>query len=217
MKYIQWLLISLFFMPIQVLAFELFPMVQMVEDLGKRNTTFFKVSNASLAPLPIEVVATKRNVVLNNDETLSETGDFIIFPPQAMIAPGKSQTIKVQYIGDPKEITESYRIIVSQLPLKDASGNDSVQMLFRIGALLFVAPQKTHEQYSARIDKNEANTPMLIIENTGSRVIELDKETFSVDWNGDSHSWGWDVLEPVLPMQYLAPNQRVEVNVETLL
>ncbi|HDM8130668.1 TPA: molecular chaperone [Vibrio harveyi] len=218
MKTLRILFFILIYIPAQVLAFELFPMVQFLSDSGKETTVFFKVTNTSLAPLPIEVTGVKRLVEFNNEESLLETDDLMIFPPQVLIQPGKSQTIKVQYIGAPKGVAESYRLIVSQLPLKaDEVEKDAIQMLFRIGALVFVSPQDAQDQYSSEITVSNDNKPNLKISNTGSSVIELNKHTYSVDWQGQRKRWDWEQLEPVLPMQYLVPNQKVQVNVESLL
>lgn len=204
-------------LPINAFAFELFPMVQFSDDLGARATTFFKVTNTSLVPLPVEVTAVKRHVVFNNEETLNETDDLLVFPPQVLIAPGKSQSIKVQYIGNMKKNAESYRIIVSQLPLKSGVDSDSIQMLFRIGALLFVSPNDVQEQYSSDIILDKSNVPHLRITNTGSSVIELDKKNYGVTWEGKKIDWSWQQVEPILPMQYLVPNQTVQVSAQDLL
>ncbi|MGR5133761.1 fimbria/pilus periplasmic chaperone [Vibrio alfacsensis] len=217
MRFIKLLVISIILMPIQVLAFELFPMVQGVDDLGKGTSTFFKVTNTSLAPLPLEITTSKRSVEFNNEETLLETDDLMVFPPQILIPPGKSQTIKVQYIGPPKPFAESYRLIVTQLPLKSESEKDAIQMLFRIGALVFVSPQSAQDNYVSEVKVNSENTPELSISNTGTSIIELSKHSYSVEWNGQKRVWNWEQLESLLPMQYLVPNQQVKVNAESLL
>ncbi|MFH0274812.1 hypothetical protein [Vibrio jasicida] len=124
----------------------------------------------------------------------------------------------MQYIGAPKGVAESYRLIVSQLPLKaNEVEKDAIQMLFRIGALVFVSPQDAQDHYSSEIIVSNGKKPNLKISNTGSSVIELNKHTYSVDWQGQTKRWDWEQLEPVLPMQYLVPNQKVLVNVESLL
>ncbi|BCN26352.1 fimbria/pilus periplasmic chaperone [Vibrio alfacsensis] len=210
------LLLSFILMPIQVLAFELFPMVQSLEDLGKGTTAFFKVTNTSLVPLPVEITTGKRSVKLNNQEMLLDTEDLMVFPPQIMIPPGKSQTVKVQYIGAPKQSAESYRIIVSQLPLKSEAEKDAIQMLFRIGALVFVSPQSAKDDYTSAVNTNSDNTPELVISNTGTSILELSRHSYSVEWNGQKKVWNWEQLESLLPMQYLVPNQQVKVNAESL-
>ncbi|MET2852254.1 fimbria/pilus periplasmic chaperone [Vibrio owensii] len=217
MKTLRLLFLILIYMPAQALAFELFPMVQFLSDSGKEATVFFKVTNTSLTPLPIEVTGVKRHVEFNNEEELVDTDELMIFPPQVLIQPGKSQTVKVQYTGAPKSVAESYRLIVSQLPLKASDvEQDTIQMLFRIGALIFVSPQSAQEQYTSKIILSNKK-PNLQIRNTGSSVIELNKHNYSVSWQGETKRWNWEQLEPVLPMQYLIPNQQVQVSVESLL
>ncbi|EOE4687249.1 fimbria/pilus periplasmic chaperone [Vibrio vulnificus] len=217
MKRICLLTILLFFFHRQTLAFELFPMVQFLDDAGKGATVFFKITNTSLAPLPVELIPIKREVSLNNNETLSETDELMVFPPQVLIEPGKSQSIKVQYIGEPKQSAASYRLIASQLPLKNEASSDSIQMLFRIGALIFVSPQDALADYSSHLTQGENDTVQLTIRNDGTSVLELTKLSHEVSWHNQKKSWSWVELEPLLPMQYLVPNQSVVVNVQSLL
>ncbi|ELX4208352.1 molecular chaperone [Vibrio vulnificus] len=217
MKRICLLTILLFFFHRQTLAFELFPMVQFLDDAGKGTTVFFKITNTSLAPLPVELIPIKREVSLNNNETLSETDELMVFPPQVLIEPGKSQSIKVQYIGEPKQSAASYRLIASQLPLKNEASSDSIQMLFRIGALIFVSPQDARADYSSHLTQGENDTVQLTIRNDGTSVLELTKLSHEVSWHNQKKIWSWVELEPLLPMQYLVPNQSVVVNVQSLL
>lgn len=217
MKYFLMLCLFLITLPLRVMAFELFPMVQFLDDMGTHSTTFFKITNTSLVPLPIEILTVKRNVKTNNDESLSDTDDFFVFPPQVLIPPGKSQMVKVQYIGEPKTHAESYRLMVSQLPLKGKSDEDSVQMLFRIGALVFISPPSVEDNYSSKIVINEKSEPNLEIKNLGTSVIALNQHQYSVDWQGNKKKWDWDELESLLPMQYLVPNQSVKISAEKLL
>ncbi|MGF1901701.1 fimbria/pilus periplasmic chaperone [Aliivibrio sifiae] len=200
----------------QVSSFELFPMVNFFSDSGKSTSGFFKITNTSLQQLPVEIVVNQRLISGDQPEELTNTDDIFVFPPQAMIAPGASQTIRVQYVGSAKKFAESYRLIVSQLPLKDDMGDDSIQMLFRIGGLIFVSPHNAEEKIASRILLNEKEEPVLKIDNLGNSVIEVSKHSFKNKWQDNSYTWKWEQIEPFIPLHYLVPGQNVSVPVTEL-
>ncbi|MBD1569427.1 molecular chaperone [Aliivibrio sp. S10_S31] len=214
-KQIYVFLLTLIF-PFHLSAFELFPMVNFFSDHGKDSSGFFKITNASLQPLPVEIEVRKRQVTGEESEVLIESADIFVFPLQALIAPGASQTIKVQYIGSPKEIAESYRLIVSQLPLKDEMGSDSIQMLFRIGGLVFVSPNKVNETVKSQLSTNENNQSVLMIDNVGSSVVDVSKQTWNVSLDDKKYTWKWSDIEPFISLQYLVPGQSASLLVSDL-
>ena len=200
----------------QASSFELFPMVNFFSDSGKNTSGFFKITNTSLQQLPIEIVVNQRLISGDQPEELINTDDIFVFPPQAMIAPGSSQTVRVQFVGSPKKHAESYRLIVSQLPLKDDMGDDSIQLLFRIGGLIFVSPQNAEEKIVSHILLNEKAEPVLKIDNLGSSVIEISKHSFKNEWKENSYTWKWEQIEPFIPLHYLVPGQNVSIPVTEL-
>ena len=132
-------------------AFELFPMVTFLSDQGSKSEYFFQVNNSTDQPLPLEIFVKQRHISGEESEQLVDSDDFFIFPPQVLIQPDKTQMIKVKYIGEPTDISKSYRIIFSQLPIKDEVTQSSIKMLFQIGALVFVSPNKVQKTVTAKI------------------------------------------------------------------
>nr|WP_198557140.1 fimbria/pilus periplasmic chaperone [Enterovibrio nigricans] len=82
-------------------AFELLPMVSFFSDHGAKSEQFFQINNTTGLPLPLEISVKERNIVGDEEETLKDTDDFFVFPPQALIPPGKTQMVKVKYLGAP--------------------------------------------------------------------------------------------------------------------
>jgi len=95
------------------------PMVFELAASGSKSTTSLRVNNNKSAPLTIEVEPSRISLDESGNETrtLAED-DFLIYPPQTILQPGKTQVIKVKYVGDPTiDASQAYRISVKQLPV----------------------------------------------------------------------------------------------------
>jgi len=109
---------------------------------GPRSRADIRVINRSDRPLPIEAVVSRvthdaqGTLIVERDEA-----DFLVLPMQAMLPPGGSQILKVQWLGDPV-IAESraYRISVNQLPVTEPGGDAAIQVLMNLAVIVHVAP-----------------------------------------------------------------------------
>ena len=65
----------------------------------------------------------------------------MVFPPQAVIPPGGTQSFRVQWVGAPDiKKSQGFMAYVNQLPVKMKAGDSGVQMVFSFGVLVNVAP-----------------------------------------------------------------------------
>src|SRR6478609_2043182 len=96
------LALASFSLPQMVQAMTVQPVVIDLQTSGRSMTQVVTVENTFANPLPVELRV--------EDLTLDENGvhasghqsdDLLVFPPQALIAPGETQTFRVQYVGDP--------------------------------------------------------------------------------------------------------------------
>ena len=109
---------------------------------GPRSRADIRVINRSDQPLPIEAVVSSvthdaqgRPIVERNE------ADFLVLPMQAMLPPGGSQILKVQWLGDPLiEESRAYRISVNQLPVTVPGGDAAIQILMNLAVIVHVAP-----------------------------------------------------------------------------
>lgn len=200
-----------------IYAFELFPMVASYSDQGSKSEQFFQVNNTTGQPLPLEIFVKQRDVSGENAELLSDSDDFFIFPPQALIQPGKTQMVKVKYIGDPINISKSYRIVFSQLPIKDDATKSSIKMLFQIGALVFVSQNNVENNVTAKVTYLDGKPKGLLVENLGTGVIAIPELSFNVTSDHASHTWAWDNIKHLFDRQFLVPGENTRISVETLL
>lgn len=215
-RLISSILYFLLFLSMPVKAFELMPMIESFSDVGTNTEKFFQLKNTSEQPLPVEVFAKERIVEGYSREKLVDSEDFFIFPPQIMVPPGKTQMIKVKYIGEPTETAKSYRLVFSQLPIKDSIEQSSIKMLFQIGALAFVSPGHADYILDAEIRPNDGDDMVLALTNTGTGVLALPELKFEVQSGTEKIDWSWEQLQPLMDRQFLVPGEKVDVPVDTL-
>jgi fimbrial chaperone protein len=148
-------------------AMRVSPMVAEISVTGAGSSARIEVGNDEKAPLPFETHISRLEI--DRDGNLSQTPadeDFLVFPPQGLIAAGGSQTIRVQWLGDPHlASSRSYFLEVRQLPVAlqpDASADRTsvhVMINYRIEALITVAPAGAKSKVSIVSIDPEMITP----------------------------------------------------------
>ena len=118
------------------------PVVIDLQTAGRSMSQVITVENTFSTPLPVEL--TVQQLELGTDgvkQTGKDPGDLLVFPPQALIAPGQTQTFRVQYVGDPAIAkSKHYYITVAQLPVKLPEGQSAIQILYNFQVLVSVGP-----------------------------------------------------------------------------
>ena len=112
------LLVSLF-APSAAEAFKFSPIEMVFAAAGRGATRTFQITNAHDQPIAVEIRIAARSMTLNGEDVLSDAEDlFVAFPSQAIVFPGKSQSIRVQWLGDPSPERElAFRMVAEQLPI----------------------------------------------------------------------------------------------------
>jgi fimbrial chaperone protein len=86
-------------------------LIDMSTSGGK--TSQISVVNDGAKPLPVEIIVSRIDLDENGEIKSAPAGDdFLIFPPQAMVAPGATQAFRLQWVGDP-QIKKSQSYIFS--------------------------------------------------------------------------------------------------------
>ena len=118
------------------------PVVIDLQTAGRSMSQVIQVENTFATPLPVEL--TIQELELTPDgvkQTGKDPGDLLVFPPQAIIAPGQTQTFRVQYVGDPGLAkSKHYYVTVAQLPVKLPEGQSAIQILYNFQVLISVSP-----------------------------------------------------------------------------
>jgi P pilus assembly chaperone PapD len=136
-------------------------------------------------------------------QTGKDPGDLMVFPPQALIEPGQTQTFRIQYIGDPALAkSKHYYITVAQLPVKLPEGQSAIQILYNFQVLVSIAPSGIKpliQVQGAELGRNQAGKPIAVVtvanESTAHgylanghlRIVEKDasgKQVFSKTLSG---------------------------------
>jgi P pilus assembly chaperone PapD len=123
------------------LAMTVQPVVIDLSTAGQGMSQVITVQNSFTNPLPVEL----RVESLSFDDKGAhgdgkDPGDLLVFPPQALIPPGQTQSFRVQYVGDPPAKSKHYYVTVAQLPVKLPDGQSAIQILYNFQVLVSVAP-----------------------------------------------------------------------------
>lgn len=144
------------------------PVVIDLSVSGRGMSQVITVENTFATPLPVEL----RVEELAFDETgVKGTGkaseDLLIFPPQALIQPGQTQTFRIQYVGDPDlKASKHYYVTVAQLPVKLPEGQSAIQILYNFQVLVSVSPAGAKPALaiqSAEVGKNAEGKPAPVL------------------------------------------------------
>ncbi len=144
------------------------PVVLDLQPVGRAMSQVVTVENTFTNPLPIEM----RIGAVTFDEagahpTDKDPGDLLVFPPQALIQPGQTQSFRVQYVGDPRlSISKHYYVTAAQLPVKMPEGQTAIQILYNFQILVSVAPPGGRPDLqikAAEIGLNDKGEPIPVI------------------------------------------------------
>jgi fimbrial chaperone protein len=144
------------------------PVVIDLKQSGNGMTQIITVENTFATPLPVELRVQALELDENGvKQTGQDPGDLLIFPPQALIQPGQTQTFRVQYVGDPDlKASKHYYVTVAQLPVKLPEGQSAIQILYNFQVLVSIAPPGTKSAVaiqSATVGHNEAGKPIPVL------------------------------------------------------
>ncbi len=169
-------------------AFEVRPLIHNLEPLGRQSSSTFTVGNPSDQPLPIEVSISQRAFDADGNESLvAADGDFLVFPPSVVIPSGGSQSLRIQWLGNP-EISESqsYYAQVTQLPIDLTEDADSqLQFILAFNVAVHVSPTNSEavlEVIDADLRSDDDGTTFLdaTLENSGARYSYASNLTITV-------------------------------------
>lgn len=197
-------MISAVALPMQVSAMTVQPVVIDLQTAGRDMSKIITVENTFASPLPVELTIQELKLTEDGVQlTGKDPGDLLVFPPQALIQPGQTQTFRVQYVGDPAlAASKHYYITVAQLPVKLPEGKSAIQILYNFQVLISVSPSGAKPALSitsAQVGKNAAGKPVPVVTVTNAsaahgylssgrlRIVEKDssgKEVFRKTFSG---------------------------------
>ena len=123
-------------------AMSVTPIVIEMVSTGRHSKATIRVVNDGSKKLPVEIVVSRVELGPEGERKETPAGDeFLIFPPQALVAPGATQTFRIQWVGDPVIAkSQTYIFSVNQVPVKMPKGISGVQLVFNFATVVNVAP-----------------------------------------------------------------------------
>lgn len=184
----KWLaLLSLVSVSPMAMAMSVQPMVMELDPLGRNSRVVIRVENKDSAPLTIEAHPRRLEMAADGAETLhAADDDLLVFPPVAIVAAGGTQSIQVQYVGDP-ELVESraYRVSIEQVPVDfEHSGTAQVGVVASMHTLLNVVPAKATPSLQVLSIAEDGDDWILEIRNAGNRYARFSETRWTVE-SGD--------------------------------
>ena len=156
-----------------VIAMTVQPVVVNLTTSGRGMSQVITVENTFANPLPVEMRI--QDLALNENGvqgTGTDSGDLLVFPAQALIQPGQTQTFRVQYVGNPDLArSKHYYVTVAQLPVQMPQGESAIQILYNFQVLVSVSPTGARPAIavtSAEIARDAAGHPVPAITVTNS-------------------------------------------------
>lgn len=144
------------------------PVVIDLTSSGAGMSRVVTVENTFANPLPVEMRIQELALTEAGVQgTGQESDDLLVFPQQALIQPGQTQTFRVQYVGDPALArSKHYYVTVAQLPVQLPQGQSAIQILYNFQVLVSVAPQGARPAFSVQkgeIARNDEGKPVPIV------------------------------------------------------
>jgi P pilus assembly chaperone PapD len=156
-----------------VVAMTVQPVVLNLTTSGRGMSQVVTVENTFANPLPVEMRIQELTLTENGVQgTGTDPGDLLVFPQQALIQPGQTQTFRVQYVGNPDLArSKHYYVTVAQLPVQMPQGQSAIQILYNFQVLVSVSPTGVRPAItvtSAEVGRDANNRPVPAVTVTNS-------------------------------------------------
>jgi P pilus assembly chaperone PapD len=161
------------------------PIVIDLSPSGNGMSQTITVENTNADRLPVEIRV--ESLAFGDDGVTVEapSGDLTVFPAQAVIEPGRTQTFRVQWAGGALERSRSYYVTVAQAPVSLPEGETAIQVLYNFQVLVSVAPAQARanlqvESASVGRDADGNPAPLVVVRNDSAAHAYLSQGTLSL-------------------------------------
>lgn len=155
-------------------AHEVTPMrVELVPQSGSRSA-LVSVRNTRDTDIPFEVVAQRRLTAPDGTETLVPADDeFIIFPPQGIVKPGSSQSVRFEYVGEQNLIeSRSYLLDVREVPVTPP-GFSGILTVYNFGVAVYIKPTRAFVDIEVTRIERQSDIITFDVRNRGNDFLVL--------------------------------------------
>jgi len=196
------------------LAFSLVPMSATFTPKGNGSAKSFRVENESSNRVAFQISMQTRDMNEAGEENLKPAGElFTVFPPQGVIAPGQSQTVRVVWKGPGDPTNEiAFRLIAEELPVDFQLEKDKAQIrvLVRYMAALYVRPSNARADLRiTSFERTETNTFLMTVTNGGNAHQALvEPELTLIDSQGRARTLAAEQIQSIAGQNILAHHTR---------
>ena len=167
-------------LPVAASATTVSPVVLDLQTTGRGVVANVAVTNNSAGPMTMEIVTIPLKPTATGFQPIEGANaddELLVTPPSALIPAGKTQTFRVQWIGDPALAqSKHFYVSINQLPVKLPEGESAVQVVYNFQVLVSV---------SAANEKPElAITSVVSATVQGKPAAEI-----TVQNNGEAHGY----------------------------
>ena len=198
-------------------AYRVTPLLIELTDTGRERSGQLRVENTTDRPLTFEAYAV--------DWTISETGErqtersgapLLVFPPQAIVPPGETQVVRVEWVGGPVDQSRDFIVMVEQLPVDftpDEDDGSGVQFLFNFGAAVHVSPDGAQAALGIASARREEGVAVVRVRNSGDRHAYLGDRGLTVSAGGVTHEYTGDELAEAMGNTLIAAGAARQVRI----
>lgn len=188
--------------------------VEMISTGGaSRNQV--TVTNPTKSALPVETVLERLELdEQGNRKTVKAGGEFLVFPPQAIIPPGGTQVFRLQWVGEPTLAqSQSYLFSVNQVPVKLAKGDNKVQVVMSFGVIINVGPVQGAPSLKVvgsgfTTDKNGKRRAFVTVENPTKTYALLPEGKLNLAGSGWSQTLSSAEIREKIGIGLVQPGKR---------
>jgi len=177
-----------------------FTVTQTEVDLSPSATSaLVTLRNNSKVPLRFEVTLVSWSEDEHGQMTLNPSSDVQFFPKLVELAAGASRNIRIGIkAGTARDVEQSFRLFVEELPDQSAPAANAVALRTKIGIPVFVRPATPSRTAAMDVVSVENVKVLVRVRNTGNLHVSVD--TIKVTGTGGSGATftkegaGWYVL-----------------------
>lgn len=187
-------------------AIRVSPLAFDITAAGPGTKKTISVTSDESKPLPVELVITPVDLDSNGQHIKLTDGedDLMIFPQQSVIPPKKTQTFRVQWVGDP-ELPQSrgYSISINQVPVEinmpEAEPdkiNTAVQIVLNFSIFATVRPLIGDSEFKVRkveLETATTNSQSKVTKKKGTKITPVlskpSKVVLTIENIGNIHNY----------------------------
>jgi fimbrial chaperone protein len=165
-------------------AYQVTPMIYDLAPTGPKAASVIRITNTQDQPITVEIEAEERLFDEGGKESRKPAENkFVLFPPQAIVQPGATQAVRVQYVGPQTlEKSETYTVTVKQVPVQlPNDGKTGVQFVFNFSTVANIVPPGAKAQIAAYSEpltlSPDGKTLRLTLRNTGTKYANLSRSS----------------------------------------